>query len=367
MRLRSALCSDRHSDTSLSGTADGQFYIGAAVEPRQLQGPEGELLKRQVNTLTAENAMKMYALWTGNDSAAYRWAAADRIVDFARENGMKVRGHTLIWHNAPAAFFKDENGNDLDSAALYRRTEAYMRAVLTHFDSTVFCWDVVNEAIAERDGEGSIYRQDSPWYRICGADYIAWAFRTAHRIRPDMKLFYNDYSLVYPDKLQRTLTMLRQLLAEGVPIDGVGMQAHWNNAVTAEQIQAAVDSFAMLGLDIHITELDLTIYGNYHDGARQATTATLPYDAETSRAAGRGLRPLLRGIPPQQRQDFVGYPVGHRRQPYLAQQPPRKRAPRLPAALRYAATTQGGILPGHRHADGVTHITFSREPFSSLK
>lgn len=237
---------------SLSGTADGQFYIGAAVEPRQLQGPEGELLKRQVNTLTAENAMKMYALWTGNDSAAYRWAAADRIVNFARENGMKVRGHTLIWHNAPAAFFKDENGNDLDSAALYRRTEAYMRAVLTHFDSTVFCWDVVNEAIAERDGEGSIYRQDSPWYRICGADYIAWAFRTAHRIRPDMKLFYNDYSLVYPDKLQRTLTMLRQLLAEGVPIDGVGMQAHWNNAVTAEQIQTAVDSFAMLGLDIHI-------------------------------------------------------------------------------------------------------------------
>ena len=61
------------------------------------------------------------------------------------------------------------------------------------------------------------------------------------------------------------------------------MQAHWNNAVTAEQIQTAVDSFAMLGLDIHITELDLTIYGNYHDGARQATTATLPYDAETSR------------------------------------------------------------------------------------
>lgn len=268
---------------SLSGTADGLFYIGAAVEPRQLQGREGELLKRQVNTLTAENAMKMYALWTGNDSAAYRWAAADRIVDFARENSMKVRGHTLIWHNAPAAFFKDENGNDLDSAALYRRTEAYMRAVLTHFDSTVFCWDVVNEAIAERNGEGSIYRQDSPWYRICGADYIAWAFRTAHRIRPDVKLFYNDYNLVYPDKLQRTLTMLRQLLAEGVPIDGVGMQAHWNNAVTAEQIQAAVDSFAMLGLDIHITELDLTIYGNYHDGARQATTATLPYDAETSR------------------------------------------------------------------------------------
>lgn len=264
------------------------FYIGVAMNPRQLEGAESAFIVKNFTTATAENIMKPAALL--RQEGGYNWEPADQMVEFARKNGMKMRGHTLVWHaSTPRWYVQNAEGKPISKEELFTKHETYIKDVMEHFPSdVVFCWDVVNEALADEPG-GSIYRTNSPWYTIWGGpEYIEWAFRTARKYAPkNVKLYYNDYNLVDPAKLERAYTMLKGLVESGVPIDGVGLQAHWDNTVTAEMIQNAIDKFSSLGLDIQITELDLTIYDNYHGtGAaeRQKAKTTLPYSPEISKA-----------------------------------------------------------------------------------
>ncbi len=214
------------------------------------------------------------------DGLVFNWAQADPIAEFARANNLKMRGHTLVWHSqTPAAFFTDDKGNQLTKEQLYARLKVYMTAVMNRYKDVVFCWDVVNEAVS--DTEGEIYRTTSPWYRICGKDYLAMAFRIARSVNPDVKLIYNDYNVVSPAKLERVYTMIKELLDAGVPVDGVGLQAHWSNDITAEMLQNAIDRFAALGLEVQVTELDITTYTSFHgDGARNQVQETQPYSKE---------------------------------------------------------------------------------------
>ncbi|MBQ3350487.1 MAG: endo-1,4-beta-xylanase [Thermoguttaceae bacterium] len=248
----------------------GKFDIGCAVTPFQFRNPElSAHIARQFNSLTAENCMKPEAIYRPDGN--YSFEQADALASFAQEHGMKMRGHTLVWHSqTPQSFFQDENGQRLSKEALYQRMEEYMTKVLTHFKGKVYCWDVVNEALA--DWGDDVYRKHSPWYEICGEDFIAQAFRTAHKIDPNIKLFYNDYNLINPGKRARAVKMLKSLIDAGVPIDGVGMQAHWNiESFNPEELQKSIDAFTELGLEVQITELDMTTYSNYHgpDALRQ--------------------------------------------------------------------------------------------------
>ena len=299
------------------------FYIGVAISARGISGDQAKMVTDNFNTITAENEMKPQSLLYypmqrpagapqsqggqagqapqpqgaqprqgmggfGQTPArldtinglVFNWASAERISDFAKANNMKMRGHTLVWHSqTPAAFFTDDNGNQLSKEQLYERMKIYITAVVNHFKDVTFCWDVVNEALS--DTEGEIYRTQSKWYQICGKDYIANAFRIARSADPNIKLIYNDYNLVNPAKLERACTMLKELLDAGVPIDGVGLQAHWSNDITAEMIQTAIDRFSALGLEIQFTELDLTTYTSYHgDGARTQAQETQLFTEE---------------------------------------------------------------------------------------
>ncbi len=238
------------------------FKIGTAFSEYLLQAPTTEFVKQQFNSLTPENCMKPDALYRGEGK--YDFQGADALVDFAQANGLAVRGHTLVWHSqTPRQFFLDEQGNRLDKTALYARLEKYMTAVLTHFKGKIYCWDVVNEALA--DGGEGIYRTNSPWFEICGKEFIGEAFRMAHRIDPDIKLIYNDYNLIDSAKRKRAIAMLKDLKAAGVPIDGVGMQAHWSaDSFNPQDLQDSIDDFAQLGLEVQITELDLSVYSIYH-------------------------------------------------------------------------------------------------------
>lgn len=234
------------------------FEIGTCVSPSQLHGETEALILRHFSSLTAENCMKPDSIYRAD--GPFNFAQADLLADFARKHGLKLRGHTLVWHSqTPPSFFTDENGQRLEKAALYARMEEWMRQMMSHFRGTVSCWDVVNEALA--DGGPGIWRTRSPWFEICGEEFVAQAFRTAHKLDPDAKLYYNDYQLIQPAKRERALKMLRGLLEAGVPIDGVGMQAHWNLAFfDADELQKSIDAFSELGLDVQITELDLSIY-----------------------------------------------------------------------------------------------------------
>lgn len=308
------------------------FLIGVAVSGRTITGDAGNMVISNFNTITCENEMKPQSLLyfpsqrpAGSpqgqniqqrqagapqgsqqrqlpqggqtpqgmagfqqgllkldtiNGLVFNWTSADRIADFARQNNMSMRGHTLVWHSqTPAAFFTDDNGTQLTKEQLYERLKIYMTTVMNRYKDVTFCWDVVNEALS--DNPDNIYRTSSPWYKICGKDFIPQAFRIARSVNPNVKLIYNDYNLVDPAKLERAITMLKELKDAGVPVDGVGMQAHWSKEVTGEMINTAINRFAALGLEVHMTELDVTTYSNFHgEGSKNQVQETQPYSKE---------------------------------------------------------------------------------------
>jgi len=252
---------------SLAKLYQRYFPIGAAVNPSTLV-IQGELLEAQVNSLVAENDMKWERIhpMPGNEPADYNFAPADKIVAFAREHGMLVRGHTLVWHQqVPAWVFAGAGGGRATREEVLRRMRQHIDTLLHHFKGEVYCWDVVNEAIADGGGR---WRTDSPWYEAAGApvggdgvpEYIEKAFEYARAADPNVKLFYNDYGISSGGKLERALMLVRALKAKGL-IDGVGIQGHWQiQSVNPAMVQMAIDRFAALGVEVQITELDLSVY-----------------------------------------------------------------------------------------------------------
>lgn len=268
--------------TPLKQIIGDDFYIGVAINPNQVSGNEDtKTILHNFTTITAENAMKPAGIIQADGS--YNFTDADKIVNFAKENGLKMRGHTLCWHaSIPRNYMKNADGTDLTKEELYAKHEKYIKAVFEHFPSdVVIYWDVVNEALNDGENEGR-YRERSEWYRICGPEFISWAFKTARKYAPaNVKLYYNDYNLVDPVKREKCYLMLKELVDSGVPIDGVGMQAHWSMDVTPAQIEESINRFASLGLDVQITEFDLTVYNSIHPpkaSERQIVKYTLPYD-----------------------------------------------------------------------------------------
>ena len=245
---------------SLSKTFESDFEIGAAVSNEKLSDPTThKIVERHFSSITAENAMKPIMLLRKNGT--YNWQAADKLVAFAKKNKMKVRGHTLLWHKqTPDWFFKDNKGKDLNKTQLYLKQYSHMKAVMEHFDS-VDVWDVVNEAVSNQYNSDFIYRKKgSQWFKICGQQFVSKAFEMAHAISPKKKLFYNDYGLLSKHKQDKVFRLLKGLVDKGVPIHGIGIQAHWNIYNKAEDVEILIQRFASLGLDIHITELDVSVF-----------------------------------------------------------------------------------------------------------
>jgi endo-1,4-beta-xylanase len=254
-------------EQSLAAAYERYFPIGAAVDKEALFGLAG-LLARQVNSLTAENEMKWERLHPlpGNEPAAYDFSQADRIVGFAAERGMRVRGHTLVWHRqVPEWVFLGPDGSPAAREHVLKRLREHIDAVLAHFRGKVYCWDVVNEALA--DGARG-WRQDSPWHMAAGRDedgdglpdYIVQAFAQARVADPQALLFYNDYGIEAGPKHAKAFSLARALKAQGL-LDGVGIQGHWSiHDLNPEAVGWAIRRFASLGLQVHITELDLSVY-----------------------------------------------------------------------------------------------------------
>lgn len=254
---------------SLAETFKDYFPIGAAIEPSYTTGLIAELYKKHVNMLVAENAMKPESLQPKEGN--FRWGPADRIVQFAKENGMELRFHTLVWHNqTPDWFFKDEEGKPMveetdpkkreeNKKLLLKRLEEHIRAVVSRYKDDIKSWDVVNEVV---DPSGPNGMRNSPWYQITGTEYIEVAFRVAREVGgPDIKLYINDYGTDDPVKRDILYELVKELLEKGVPIDGVGHQTHIDiYGPPIERIIESMKKFAELGLDNIITELDMSIY-----------------------------------------------------------------------------------------------------------
>jgi endo-1,4-beta-xylanase len=286
------------SATNLKDKYAGCFSIGAAVDGQSYM-THAPLLKAHFNSVTPENDMKFDALEPSENSFSY--AAADKIVDFARSNSMKIRGHTLVWYSQnPAWVFSNGSGGTVSKDTLLARMKNHIKNVVQHYQGKLYAWDVVNEAIMEdgsyRDGTLADDKK-SRWYEIIGPSYIAEAFRAAHDADPNAKLFYNDFYDYLPAKQQGIYDMLKGLLADGVPVHGVGMQCHLNIEPSTkmdnqgyyqsvENLEKAILLYSSLGLEVQVTEMDVSLYipGVTYDQSTYYTAATFTDALQTEQA-----------------------------------------------------------------------------------
>lgn len=233
------------------------FSIGVAVGPWNLQGEEAAFIQKHFNSITAENDMKMELMQP--TEGQFNWKRSDAIVNFGIDHNIKIRGHNLCWHEqAPAWFFTDKDGKDVSKAVLLQRLKTHIETVVGRYKGKIYAWDVVNEAI---DDDSTKYLRHSKWYQICGEDFIVKAFEYAHAADPDAKLYYNDYNTERPEKRERLYRLLKSLKDKGVPIHGVGLQAHWSIfEPTKNELVTAIERYSSLGLQLQFTELDISVY-----------------------------------------------------------------------------------------------------------
>ena len=239
------------------------FDIGVAVSPRALQTDEGGLVKQQFNSLTAENAMKSGPIHPVENF--YNWAGGDSIAAFAKRNKMKMRGHCLVWHNqTPRWFFMDSTtGKEVTKEVLLQRMKDHITTVVHRYKGTIYAWDVVNEVISDKADE---FYRPSLFHKIIGEEFIAKAFEYAHAADPAALLFYNDYNEINPTKRAKIIKMVNDLRAKGVPVHAIGLQAHWAvNEPSPEQLDLTLKEFSAVGLPLHITELDISVYPKEHN------------------------------------------------------------------------------------------------------
>ena len=228
-----------------------QTLIGTAVDARALAEDERyrEVLVREFDYVTPENAMKWEPLAPSSDS--YRWEEADAIVDFALEHELAIKGHTLIWHRQYPSWI-----NALDEAELSAATQRHIETTMARYQGKIRAWDVVNEAVDIATDSGYT---DSVFYRTLGPGYIADAFHWARAADPEALLFYNEVGIErMGPKSEFTYQLMKDLLADGVPIDGIGLQSHvsTHRYPSAQDLRENIRRFTELGLIVNISEVD---------------------------------------------------------------------------------------------------------------
>ena len=254
---------------SLHRVYQDYFPIGAAVTPEVIQSCSNLIIKH-FNSITAEDHMKFQNIHP--QETVYDFENADKIVEFALANQKKVRGHNLIWHLTPDWLFKDALGTKVSRELLLKRMEEHIKTVVGRYRGKVYCWDVVNEGVDDEDSAEML--RDTEWTQIIGEDYIRKAFEWAHEADPDAILFYNDYSAEDPVKRDRIYKLLKGLKERDVPVHAVGMQCQFHlGEVSIEDLKIAIEMYASLGLEIQITELNISFYSQNDWVSRLETPA----------------------------------------------------------------------------------------------
>ncbi|MGP4041453.1 endo-1,4-beta-xylanase [Gracilibacillus sp. D59] len=253
---------------SLYQQFEKDFKIGAAINRRTMQSSE-EVIKKHFNSLTAENEMKFESVHPYEDE--YTFEISDKMVAFAEKHQKAMRGHTLVWHNQTSDWIFEQNGGLVEAETLLKRMKDHIDTVVGRYKGRIYSWDVVNEVIA--DEEDKFYR-DSKWYQILGASFIEKAFEYAHLADPDATLLYNDYNESNPAKRDKIYQLVKQLKEKGVPVHGIGMQAHWNiYDPSLDNIRKAIEKYASLGVEVQITEMDVSMFA-FNDKRTDLTEPT---------------------------------------------------------------------------------------------
>jgi len=252
-----------------NGTSQRQGSFPSDV-PSGAAAVTNERLTRHFNVLTPENELKPVSISTGRDPAtgviSYNWATADRMVNAALASGFKVVGHTLLWHSQIPDWQKGMANQPKETALAVMRQ--YITDVAGRYAGKIYSWDVINEVVPDNSSGGNWrtgLRNENPWYKAIGADFVYESFLAARRADPHAILYYNDYNLNMPGKANTVRNMVRDVNERFIReqggtrllIEGIGMQGHYNIEVSTGSVRRSIDLFRQLGVKISITELDI--------------------------------------------------------------------------------------------------------------
>ena len=274
------------TEPALKDVFAGTFILGTAINDAQIAGEDikgDSVLIRHFAAIEPENCLKSGEVMPV--FGQYDWILADKYVEFGEKYNLDVYGHTLIWHSqCTPDFCYDENGNLISPELLKERMKQHISTMVGRYKGHIKGWDVVNEAIME---DGS-YR-DSPFYRILGEEFIPWAFQCAYEADPNCELYYNDYSMHEPAKLDAVIAMAKKLKERGIRIDAIGFQGHMGMDypdidLYERHIRRVKEE---TGLDVCITELDMSIL----------PTLTRSADLGAKPLSEADLNPYADGIP----------------------------------------------------------------------
>ena len=275
------------------------FKMGAVISAQSVARKNyTDMVKADFNSMTGSNEFKAYSLAnqalskkSENKMPVMVYTGADAIAKYAQENGIGIRGHVLVWDAyMPDWFFREgytrENGF-VDRETMCRRLQYYIEEVVSHFENNfpgvVYCWDVVNEAVADGTNE---CKADDPrhvrtsrggtsnlFYDVIGPDYVELAFKYArdavNKVNPNIKLFYNDYNTFYPNKREPITKLIESINKDEKLCDGLGMQGYIGgygqqagcmNQNDIKLVREAINHYYSLGLEVQLTELALRNY-----------------------------------------------------------------------------------------------------------
>ena len=285
-------------EPALKDAFEGKFILGAAVNLAQITGADVQgdsVLVKHFGAIEPENCLKSAEIMPA--FGQYDWTLADQYVDFGQKNGLDVYGHCLIWHSqCTPDFCYDEEGQLISPELLKERMKQHITTVVSRYKGRIKGWDVVNEAILE---DGS-YRQ-SPFWQILGEDFIPWAFKCAQEADPDLELYYNDYSMHEPKKLETVIQMVKNIQAQGIRIDAVGFQGHVGmDYPDLDLYESHIRRIKEeTGIDVCITELDMSILPSVTQSAdiSGVNFYEAMRDPGTREALMKSLDPYRDGIP----------------------------------------------------------------------
>ena len=241
------------------GAAADSFYLGDANY--------SSILGSEFSQLQAENEMKFATIHPAANT--YDFSGGDALVTFAQAHSMAVRGHTLVWHSQVPAWV---TSGSYTQPQLSQILQDHITTVMQHYAGKVYGWDVVNEAFND-DGNSttpstlrSTIWYDNPGIGFAGQGtaYIEQALIWAHAADPAAKLIYNDYNdETLGPKSDAIYAMAQDFTTRGVPLDGIGFQFHvdlsFDNPTVLASVASNFQRFAALGLEIHVTELDIRL------------------------------------------------------------------------------------------------------------
>ncbi len=237
------------------------FMIGTIYTNDVTRSADYELVTKNFNQLTPENLLKPDA--TQPTEGNFNLNAAKLMMQFAKRENMTVHGHVLAWHQQSGNWLGQTN----DREVAINQLKNHIYGVAGEFTGEIYSWDVVNEAIRDgaklpADGDWTKCLRETQWTESIGTDYIALAFTFAREAAPDAVLYYNDYNLDDQNKAEIVAAMVADLRSQGIPVDGIGMQGHYNTGTYIGNVASSLERFSEIeGIKISFSELDLGVSG----------------------------------------------------------------------------------------------------------